>query len=208
MTLYYFENPFRKPIAGTIVRICQVLILPPYQRQNHGRHMLQALYSYYNNADTDKNIVEINVEDPAPAFTALRLQVDYERYQTHFPDGFPPSYRDVPDETFFKVSKNHDVTISQVQMVLKSTTVQIQMIYEIDKLWQLQQYIRTSTTELDEQMMIVLDQRYRLMVKQRLHEQNKDYLDESNKKQQLDIMYRKLRKQYEHILTKTKRKMS
>jgi hypothetical protein len=169
--------------------------------------MLHTLYTHYND-DTNANIVEINVEDPAPAFSHLRLRVDYECYLKYFPDGFRSSYRcattvKVLDETFFKGMKVHDPTMAQFQKILKTTTVQIQLISEIDKLRQLQQCIQ-ETTDLDKETMTLLDQRYRLMVKQRLYEQNKDYMDETNKKQQLDIMYRKLRKQYEHILSKTK----
>ena len=200
MTLYYFENPFRKPTAGTIVRICQVWILPPYQRQQHGQHMLHALYQHY---DRDSNIVEINVEDPVPAFTYLRLLVDYERYQTHCPEGFQTTTAAVTihDEAFFKGWNNVKMLLP-FQTILKTTMVQIQMIYEIEKLRHLQIYNQEHCHD-DNRMMELFTKRYRLMVKQRLYEQNKESLDERNKKQQLDVMYRKLQQQYEHILSKT-----
>ena len=77
VTLFHFSSPFRKPRAGTVVRICQVLLLPPYQRQGHGRVLLECVYDY---ARSTESIVEVNVEDPAPSFTALRNKVDYELY--------------------------------------------------------------------------------------------------------------------------------
>jgi histone acetyltransferase 1 len=211
MTLYHFENPFRKPCGGTIVRICQVLILPPYQRQKHGQQMLHTLYQYY---DTDTQIVEINVEDPVPAFTYVRLLVDYERFLHHFPDGFQSSNSSsttvtIQDEAFFR-GWNNVKMISHFQSILKITSVQIQMIYEIDKLRQLQQYCSKESTESDgdDDRMALFTKRYRLMVKQRLYEQNKESLDEQNRKQQLDIMYRELEQQYKHILSKTNTAMT
>ncbi len=217
VTLFHFHNPYRKPIGGTIVRICQVLILPPYQRQKHGHQMLHALYQYCSNNDNDgdtttnttvvqHNIVEINVEDPAPAFTYLRILVDYERFRNHFPDGFmlphPNCGRTVTiqDEAFFKPLTDVKI-LSQFQLVLKTTVLQIQILYEIDKLRQLQQHIKGSTDSDDQ--IAPLTKRYRLMVKQRLYEQNKESIDEQMKKQQLEIMYQKVQTQYERILSKT-----
>ena len=217
MTLFHFQNPYRKPIGGTIVRICQVLILPPYQRQKHGQQMLHALYQYCSNNDNDTdtttnttvaehNIVEINVEDPAPAFTYLRILVDYERFRNHFPDGFamphPNSVRTltIQDEAFFKPLTDVKI-ISHFQLVLKTTVLQIQILYEIDKLRQLQQHTK-GLTDGDDQI-APLTKRYRLMVKQRLYEQNKESIDEQLKKQQLESMYQKVQTQYERILSKT-----
>jgi histone acetyltransferase 1 len=117
VTLFHFCSPFRKPIPGTIVRICQALILPPYQRAGHGRQMLATIHRWVRGeyvaaaaaaaattttktptllptslacADADSativaadhfaDIVEINVEDPAPAFVALRNRVDFEEF--------------------------------------------------------------------------------------------------------------------------------
>ena len=97
MTLFYFDSPFRKPRPGTIVRVCQVLILPPYQRQGHGRKMLHCVHDLTVMSVAKKpmaggkpprspvpgvpsDVVEINVEDPAPSFVALRNRVDYERF--------------------------------------------------------------------------------------------------------------------------------
>ena len=76
-TLYYFNSPFRKPIPGYIVRVCQMLILPQHQRRGHGLEMMESLYQDL----VTPEIVEINVEDPSPNFTALRNRIDYELLQ-------------------------------------------------------------------------------------------------------------------------------
>jgi len=82
MTLYAFVAPFRKPEPGTVMRVCQALLLPPHQRAGHGRRMLHAVHDYFSRDDVDAiaDVVEINVEDPAPGFTSLRNCVDYERF--------------------------------------------------------------------------------------------------------------------------------
>ena len=79
MTLFHFYSPFKKPKSGIVVRICQALLLPPYQRMGLGKRMFFAVHDLVKaSASTEKEIVELNVEDPAPGFTALRNRVDYE----------------------------------------------------------------------------------------------------------------------------------
>jgi len=43
---YYTLFTFRNPFAGAKVRVCQALILPPYQGKGLGREMLLAVYRY------------------------------------------------------------------------------------------------------------------------------------------------------------------
>jgi histone acetyltransferase 1 len=79
MTLFHFYSPFKKPKSGIVVRICQALLLPPYQRMGLGTRIFFAVHDLVKaSAFTEKEIVELNVEDPAPGFTALRNRVDYE----------------------------------------------------------------------------------------------------------------------------------
>merc|ERR1711971_170352 len=86
MTLLHVSSPFRKPKPGTVVRVCQALILPPYHKAGHGTQMLNSVYDYaarnHNKETSSENICEINVEDPAPAFVRLRDCVDYRRFLT------------------------------------------------------------------------------------------------------------------------------
>lgn len=44
MTLFLFNCPFKRPKSGVILRVCQALVLPSYQRCGHGREMLNAIY--------------------------------------------------------------------------------------------------------------------------------------------------------------------
>jgi histone acetyltransferase 1 len=77
LTIFHFLSPFKRPKSGIVARVCQALILPPYQRMGHGKMLLKTVYELA--ADSSKNIVEINVEDPAPSFVALRNGVDIPR---------------------------------------------------------------------------------------------------------------------------------
>lgn len=56
----------------TKMYICQVLILPPYQRSGHGSQLLQSAYKTITN-----RITQIDVELPGKAFVCLRDKVDY-----------------------------------------------------------------------------------------------------------------------------------
>jgi histone acetyltransferase 1 len=81
ITLFHFHAPFKKPEPGIVLRVCQALIFPPYQRAGHGSDMLQSVYEYAEKyAPEGSKIVEVNVEDPAPRFIALRNCVDYSRF--------------------------------------------------------------------------------------------------------------------------------
>jgi ribosomal protein S18 acetylase RimI-like enzyme len=70
-TLYSFINP----MAGSKARICQALVLPPFQGRGLGRELMRQVYWICKKRP---DVVEITVEDPAPAFEALRDAVDVE----------------------------------------------------------------------------------------------------------------------------------
>ena len=144
MTLFHFYALFKKPKPGIIVRVCQALVLPSYQRMGLGSTMLHAIY------ELDETIVELTVQDPAPSFTALRNRVDYER-----------SIK----ENWFETNKMTPPTESQVvQMAAKFRVIpnQVYIAYELYRynqtLLQMKQQPQNET-DLKE---------YRLMVKKRL----------------------------------------
>lgn len=61
--------------GGERHRLSQIIVFPPYQRQGHGRRLLQAVY---DNA-IECGCFEVTVEDPAPAFQRLRDVLDLQR---------------------------------------------------------------------------------------------------------------------------------
>lgn len=74
-TAYIFTNPFEKSDRKDIVRLAQMLILPPYQRQGHGSRFMDALLglTYARNAK------EFTVESPCKGMSRLRDVHDVTR---------------------------------------------------------------------------------------------------------------------------------
>jgi len=54
-------------------RISQMLILPPFQKLGLATQMVETIYKFYQ---TQKNVVDITVEDPSEEFQRLRNFVD------------------------------------------------------------------------------------------------------------------------------------
>eukprot|EP00592_Proboscia_alata_P008467 CAMPEP_0194363414 /NCGR_PEP_ID=MMETSP0174-20130528/11211_1 /TAXON_ID=216777 /ORGANISM="Proboscia alata, Strain PI-D3" /LENGTH=496 /DNA_ID=CAMNT_0039136797 /DNA_START=84 /DNA_END=1570 /DNA_ORIENTATION=- len=92
-TLYYFHAPFKRPKPGLVVRICQMLILPPYQRCGHGKVMMEQIYNLIQKDDDKEIVVELNVEDPCVGFTLLRNRIDYEFLKKKCEELLPERYR-------------------------------------------------------------------------------------------------------------------
>ena len=178
MTLFHFESPLRKPVGGTIVRVCQALLLPCYQRMGHGKRMLHTVFDQCRRSfesGSIHKIVEVNVEDPAPAFAELRNVVDWERYHESGQTWFREACHDVTKSDFFAVLKDSEALPITVQAL--TTTRQIQTVYELDRLQRLQQHLRDmnsarDSNSIDQELRESLEKRFRLMVKQRLNRQN------------------------------------
>ena len=60
---------------GSKIRVCQVLIFPPFQGRGLGRHALLTVYAL---AASREAIIEVTVEDPCEGFQRLRDAVDLE----------------------------------------------------------------------------------------------------------------------------------
>jgi histone acetyltransferase 1 len=224
MTLFYFYSPFRKPLPGYIVRICQILILPHHQRCGHGLEMLRSLYQY---VDTD--VVEINVEDPSFKFTILRNRMDYELLRQNIMDTcnattanttneqiiiednktpriLPIKYTtypssnidDDPSSVFLTLTESDCI---QAGKVARITYHQIHVAYEIYKL-----------SVLEEKLKVINDndtkerwgKEYRLMVKRRLLRTHKEELGglqtKEERQQKLETIFQTLLNQYREIL--------
>ncbi len=222
VTLFGFYSPFRKPKSGIILRICQMLILPPYQRCGHGKQLYQIVYNYiygkyvdilrsashghdesknHNNDSKDllpnEDIVEVNVEDPSPAFEALRNRMDYEIFQKNYIDHCHheslPSHQqpqEKKEDMLFLPSSYYEsgtfLTIKDTDAIQAATKAklsktQIHIAYEIHKLQSKKHFDSnhndhhnnnnnhhtTSATSNEKQEEI--EKQYRLMVKRRLN---------------------------------------
>ena len=74
---------FCNPVAGTTRRrICQMLVLPHYQRLGYGKALLECVYA---SARAASDVIEITVEDPCPGFIRMRDSADYSALHSAFP---------------------------------------------------------------------------------------------------------------------------
>ncbi|ETV80772.1 hypothetical protein, variant [Aphanomyces astaci] len=85
ITMFTFHAPMT---MMQNVRICQVLVLPPYQRQGHGERLVEYIM---HQARSRANVHEVTVEDPVPGFSTLRDVVDVKTCLSHGFFGLPPS---------------------------------------------------------------------------------------------------------------------
>jgi histone acetyltransferase 1 len=200
MTLFHFSAPFHKPEPGILVRICQALVLPPYQGQGHGqRLMMQGVYDMahgkcggvaYCSNDDPTTIVQVNVEDPAPAFVALRNKMDLQLLTDH-PDWWPLSASNsqkqstnkptgADDETFFTALSDADAL--RTSALAKITPRQVQLVKELQALQaclpplSLSAAANSTTGNNNNNTGEdgLLFKRFRLMVKKRLNKEHRE----------------------------------
>ena len=181
LTLFHFFSPFKKPKAGIVARVCQALVLPPYQRMGHGRMLLKTVHELAN--DPSNTIVEINVEDPAPAFIALRNSVDYELLRESLLQSSSPwldakyTIQDTSHPNFFQGISDRDALVAGA--VAHITPRQVQIVHEIYKLSFLG----------DEE---VVPASFRLMVKKRLIKDHREELSGCRTKEEKQAMLAKI----------------
>lgn len=171
-TLFHFHAPFHKPDPGQIVRICQALVLPPFQGQGHGKHMMECIYDAIHMKlkgayENDQPVVQINVEDPAPGFVALRNKVDFEFLKNH-PEFWSNENRetDITKEAYFASLVESEAI--QIASRAKITPHQVQIVHELQTLEALKSFEGDNKEELE--------RRYRLLVKRRLNRDHREDL--------------------------------
>jgi histone acetyltransferase 1 len=188
-TLFHFIALFHKPHPGIIVRICQALVLPPYQGQGHGGRMMQAVYkvahkmykSQRDQAADDSiphDIVQVNVEDPAPAFVALRNKTDFEMIKKHgeewgWPDivhGDPNEKLDAAAAVFTGLSESKAVELAAKA---KITPHQVHIVHDLIKLEALDAALQETALQHGKEE---LERLFRLMVKKRLNKEHREEL--------------------------------
>jgi histone acetyltransferase 1 len=174
-TLLSIPSPFRKPRPGIIVRVCQALILPPYHRAGHGYEMLKSIHDYADNPIEDASsvgmeIVEINVEDPAPAFVALRDAVDYHRFASLEKDGMNHFLdHDVTKKDFFVIPEENVLSVAERMRITKRQALIVHQIWKLQKIMRWKQKFSSNDEAINNDELIQeLEKRYRLMVKKSL----------------------------------------
>ncbi|KAK7495641.1 hypothetical protein BaRGS_00013088, partial [Batillaria attramentaria] len=139
MTVYkYYAYPEKiRP------RLSQFLILPPFQRQGHGAHLLQ---TFYNDMMGRSEVLDITVEDPSENFQRLRDFVDAHNCQKLA--SFQP-------ESLLKGFS--ESMAAEAQSKLKLSKRQARRVYEILRL------------KITDESNVEMYRQYRLDVKRRLN---------------------------------------
>jgi len=223
-TLFHFNSPFKKPKPGIVMRVCQALILPPYQRGGHGSMMLHQVYNiadgYYDTklkmkqecTGNMREIVEVNVEDPAPGFVALRNKVDFQRFKdsvTSSNDVIDSKYLggsvgapgpDIDNETFWLPLPESEAIVGAAK--LRITPQQIMITHEIFKLYALEAHIARLSGSVES--IEGLEKKYRLMVKKRLLKLHREELGacggKEEQKAKLGLIFHETLRHYRSLL--------
>lgn len=177
LTLFEFTNPIKK---RKLLRICQVVVLPPFQKIGLGKSLLLTVYQI---AKSNDDIFEVNVEDPCPEFTRLRDCCDAlickndDIFFSLELDGF---------ESYLSPSgKLLDKFVEDARSKLKINRLQAQICFDVAWL----NKIRNSNTSVSSN-----EKQFRLSIKKRFYEEvaiihNEDSETPRNIKEELEIMY-------------------
>ena len=210
-TLFHFNSPFRKPKPGIVMRVCQAIVLPPYQRGGHGSMMLNEVYKIAEGrngvAGGSDEIVEVNVEDPCPGFIALRNKVDFRRFQNSSNLGALQSLStDVDSNAFW--SPLPDDLVASGAAELRVTPQQILIASEMAKLCAVEAKIKdlrsSNEGSTNEETIEDIEKKYRLMVKKRLLKVHREELgacgSKDEQKAKLGEIFDETLRQYRSLL--------
>ena len=175
-----------------LLRLSQILILPPYQRSGHGAQLLQFVYREAER----RHFRAVNVEDPAPVFQLLRDVLDVQNCKR---GGWYVKGTDERVEGVGMWCLRWDTEYAErVSRVLRIPLRQVRRCYEIFKLSQ------TDTRGAHSRPY----HEYRLEVKQRLYVEKEEWLCVSasgqERKELLHELYQQLEQHYLAVIKKAR----
>ncbi|CAM9942467.1 unnamed protein product, partial [Phaeothamnion confervicola] len=194
---YFTVHNFRNPLLGVRQRVCQALLLPPYQRRGHGGRLLRHIYA---RAAKRPEVFEVTVEDPAPAFqlrdvTEAQLCRDANVFSSEALGGRSLTAED-PFSFLFEGSK-HRNGVSDTGLKLCSAVLcpEGQPSYStcasshfLVLLWRYESFLVLAPAALIQEAC----KRFRLTVKRRLLKRHREELPPADaaRKARLDELYR------------------
>ncbi|KAL9651212.1 hypothetical protein ABK040_008283 [Willaertia magna] len=204
---YFLKKEGEELFDGRRLRISQVLILPPFQKQGHGRKLLHAIYRYackgykenisvvgYNALDENKTYeprecYEITIENPSEELHTLRTKVDIEICTPLF-KGATRSINDTTGE-----KETYEQFRKRVKPLTKLSDTQLRTCFEVLWLKHLNENVKTTKEERNE---------YKLFVKKRLFHQCDLSVIENVKerKEKLEELYNEQIEEYRMYLNK------
>ena len=162
-TIFRFTR-FASGGLQTLLRICQVLVMPPYRAQGHGKQLLQAVYAHARR----EGAVQVTVEDPNPQFRFVRDLTD-ARNCVDKKLLAPPSFSEPPTEQ----------QLEQARTELLLTDEQIWRCYELQQFDLLQRSGGGGDGDGGKGKAPAADveKPFRLAVKRRLNKRHQEELD-------------------------------
>ncbi|CAG8499754.1 1564_t:CDS:10 [Paraglomus brasilianum] len=161
---------------STRLRISQFLILPPYQKQDHGSRLYQALY---RNLLANPWIKELTVEDPNDAFSDLRDKNDLMYLvENKIVEGLP-----IPLDK------------SKVEEVRRKCKLDQRQMHRCIEMLMLKRLNKSDVNAY---------KAYRIQVKKRLYNHNKDVLCQMSKSERIEKLaetYISIEEDYYRILS-------
>lgn len=193
---WLFENSIKHDLNKDKVdlnyrkKISQFIILPPYQRRNHGKQLYNSIVDEFLQDDKAK---EITVEDPSEAFDDLRDRCDLNRI---FAKNI---FKDLTDVNNLLENGEKDEWVTNHKITEKLEKRQFARLIEMSFIHILKTYRgKTNIKNLTEKNI-------RLLIKKRLYLKNKDALaelDDPTRRDKLQTAYERLREDYLRILSK------
>jgi hypothetical protein len=208
--------------------MCQVVVLPSFQRAGHGKMMMLGAHDIARGAfsgilpptvEQRGDIVEVDVEDPAIEFTALRDRVDYEKVRDAIANdprsalgvnvaGLSPSqeeyYLPLDGQALVEASSSVKITPDQIQIALE-----LYKRHALDEEIARQMRGKKKKPALKRQAVARLEGMYEAMVKQRLYKVHREDISgcgggKAEKDAVLDYLYDETMAHYRSLLGKKK----
>ena len=194
-TLFTFRNPF----AGSKLRVCTALVLPPFQGRGLGREIMLAVYRLCRGLP---EVAEVTVEDPAPAFERLRDSVDFEWCGS----------RCDPSCSSAAASNNSSATAAAIAKEVKLTVPQVTFVLDAYKYSQLSRRLRAAGQEgegrNEDEQNDAEDAltAFRLSVKRRLLSAHGDLreLPKQEMQKELELLWEEEKKRLQRVARKAK----
>ena len=162
-TVFRFQRWVAKEGPRSLLRICQVVVLPPFRGQGHGSRLLHAVYEHAK----AEGCLEVTVEDPNAAFRLMRDLTDM-RCCLKAALMRPADVSSPPTAP----------QLAEARKVLPVTDDQLHRCYELQQYLMLQDQLaqlRAKGGPDDEQEAVTKP--FRLAIKKRLNKMHKEELD-------------------------------
>lgn len=98
-------------------KISQFVVLPPYQKSQHGSSLYNSIISFWNG---DNTVEEITVEDPNEKFDDLRYRNDFKRlFEEGFITNLPKNLKTIDSKWFITNAAKYKIELNQFKKLVE-----------------------------------------------------------------------------------------